>query len=50
MTDATYVAQTLGATNALNLDGGGSSALSIDGGYRVGPGRLLPNAVVLTRP
>ena len=50
VTDAAFVAQALGATNALNLDGGGSAALYIDGAYRVGPGRLLPNAVVLTRP
>jgi cell division septation protein DedD len=50
VTDAAYVAQALGARDALNLDGGGSSALYIDGAYRVGPGRLLPNAVVLTRP
>lgn len=36
----------LGANNAMNLDGGGSSAMFFNGGYRVGPGRLLPNAVV----
>jgi exopolysaccharide biosynthesis protein len=42
--------QTLGARDALNLDGGGSAALYIDGSYRVGPGRLLPNVVVLIRP
>lgn len=41
---AVFVA--LGANNAMNLDGGGSSALYFSGGYRVGPGRLLPNAVV----
>ena len=36
----------LGANNAINLDGGGSSAMIFNGEYRVGPGRLLPNAVV----
>jgi hypothetical protein len=36
----------LGATEALNLDGGGSASLFVDGAYKVGPGRLLPNAVV----
>lgn len=36
----------LGATDALNLDGGGSVAL-YDGGYKVGPGRSLPNAVIV---
>ena len=35
---------------ALNLDGGGTSAMYIGGAYRVGPGRLLPNAIVLTKP
>lgn len=47
--DAAHVMQALGAKDALNLDGGGSSALYINGGYAVGPGRSLPNAIVLTR-
>jgi len=47
--DAGHVMQALGAKDALNLDGGGSSALYINGGYAVGPGRNLPNAIVLTR-
>lgn len=34
----------------MNLDGGGTSAMFTDGQYKVGPGRQLPNAVVLTRP
>ena len=37
----------LGVTHALNLDGGGSSALYSNGSYKVGPGRSLPNAVIL---
>lgn len=36
----------LGASEALNLDGGGSVAL-YDGGYRAGPGRNIPNAVII---
>lgn len=36
----------LGATDALNLDGGGSAALWYSGAYVVGPGRPLPNAVL----
>jgi len=44
------VLQALGARDALNLDGGGTSAMFIGGGYTVGPGRLLPNAIVLTKP
>lgn len=49
VTESAHVLQTLGVRDALNLDGGGTSAMWFDGAYRVGPGRLLPNAVVLTR-
>lgn len=49
VSDAAYAIHALGATDALNLDGGGSAALYIDGSYKAGPGRLLPNAIVLTR-
>lgn len=44
--DLAAIFQALGADNALNIDGGGSSALW-DHGYRVGPGRLLPNAIII---
>lgn len=37
---------TLGVTHALNLDGGGSTALYYKGSYKVGPGRSLPNALI----
>jgi exopolysaccharide biosynthesis protein len=47
--DTAYVMRSLGATEALNLDGGGSSALYIAGQYKVGPGRQLPNAIVLVK-
>ena len=47
--DAAETLKTLGLQNALNLDGGGSSALWADGGYKVGPGRSLPTAIVLMR-
>ena len=50
VTDSAYVLQALGVRDALNLDGGGTSALYEGGTYYVGPGRLLPNAVVLTKP
>ena len=50
VTESAYVLQALGARDALNLDGGGTSALYIAGSYKVGPGRLLPNAIVLTKP
>ncbi len=49
ITDLATVMQSLGATHALNLDGGGSSALYISGAYKAGPGRLLPNAIVLVK-
>ncbi len=47
--EAAYAMKALGAKYALNLDGGGSSAMYIDGRYVVGPGRSLPTAVLLTR-
>ncbi|MBI3984660.1 MAG: phosphodiester glycosidase family protein [Candidatus Levybacteria bacterium] len=40
------VLSTMGIKNALNLDSGGSTAL-YSGGYKVGPGRDIPNAIVL---
>lgn len=47
--DSAVVLQTLGLQNALNLDGGGSTALWYEGGYKAGPGRGLPTAIVLAR-
>lgn len=44
--DMAYVMQALGAKFAINIDGGGSSAMFFAGSYKVGPGRNLPNAVV----
>ncbi len=38
----------LGMENALNLDNGGSTALW-SGGYKVGPGRDLPNVILFVR-
>jgi len=43
------VLEALGLEEALNLDGGGSSALWYEGSYRVGPGRQLPAAIVFIR-
>ena len=45
---AAQVVQALGIANALNLDDGGSTALW-SGGYKVGPGRNLPNALLFVR-
>lgn len=44
-----YVFKALGATGALNLDTGGSTALYTNGRYVAGPGRPLPNAIIFAR-
>lgn len=43
--DSARVMKALGMENALNLDSGGSTALW-SGGYKVGPGRDIPNAIL----
>lgn len=48
MDDFGYIFKALGASDALNLDAGGSTALWF-GGYKAGPGRKLPNAVIFAR-
>ncbi|MEK7513646.1 MAG: phosphodiester glycosidase family protein [Patescibacteria group bacterium] len=45
MAESARVMAALGMDNALNLDSGGSTALW-SGGYRVGPGRDIPNAIL----
>lgn len=45
---AAKVLHTMGLQNALNLDSGGSTALW-SGGYKVGPGRDVPNAILFVR-
>lgn len=42
------VLKALGMENAINLDSGGSTALYYSG-YKVGPGRNIPNAIVFVR-
>lgn len=49
VTDAAAVLDTLGVDYAMNLDGGGSTALYNAGKYILGPGRNLPNAIVVTK-
>jgi len=44
-----YVFKALGATGALNLDTGGSTALYYNGKYLAGPGRSIPNAIIFAR-
>ena len=43
-----HVMKSLGMDNALNLDDGGSAAFWF-GGYKVGPGRDLPNAILFVK-
>jgi hypothetical protein len=45
MTDNAKVLKALGMDNAMNLDEGGSTALW-SGGYKLGPGRNIPNAIL----
>lgn len=47
VSDLANIMIAMGVTHGLNLDGGGSSALYYNGSYKVGPGRSLPNAVIL---
>lgn len=44
--DLASIMDSLGADYAMNLDGGGSTALYGNGQYYAGPGRELPNAIV----
>jgi exopolysaccharide biosynthesis protein len=46
--ETAIVLKDMGMHNALNLDSGGSTALW-SGGYKVGPGRNIPNAIILVR-
>jgi hypothetical protein len=48
VTESAHVMKALGMENALNLDDGGSTALWY-GGYKVGPGRNIPNAILFVR-
>lgn len=45
--DSAAVAMAMGLDYAINLDGGGSTALYQNGAYVIGPGRNLPNAILL---
>lgn len=48
MSESAIVLKTLGMENAMNLDEGGSTALW-SGGYKLGPGRDIPNAILFVR-
>ena len=46
--EAAHALKALGMENAMNLDSGGSTALW-SGGYKFGPGRAIPNALLFVR-
>ena len=46
--ESARVMKSLGMENAMNLDNGGSTAVW-SGGYKVGPGRNLPNVILFVR-
>lgn len=46
--EVAHVLKAMGVENAINLDSGGSTALWYNG-YKAGPGRNVPNAIVLIR-
>ncbi len=46
--DLAEIMKSLEVDSALNIDGGGSSAIYYNGAYKVGPGRSLPNAIIFT--
>jgi len=48
VTDSANVMKALGFENAINLDDGGSTALWY-GGYKAGPGRNIPNAILFVK-
>ena len=47
--DSARVYKAIGTEYAMNIDGGGSTALWANGSYIFGPGRALPNAIIFSR-
>ncbi len=47
--DMAYIMRALGVDYAINIDGGGSTALMYKGRYKAGPGRRIPNALIVAR-
>jgi hypothetical protein len=47
--ECAHIMKTLGAYDAMNLDGGASTGLWANGKYLVAPGRQINNALVLTK-
>lgn len=49
MSDLVIVLKALGMKHAINLDSGGSTALWYGGSYKAGPGRNIPNSILLIK-
>jgi hypothetical protein len=49
ITEMAYVLQKMGLMDAMNMDGGASSALFFEGSVKRAPGRLLSNALIVKR-
>jgi len=47
--EAAYVMKAIGVKHSLNLDGGGTAAMIINGKYVVGPGRGVANSILLIK-
>ena len=47
--DSAKVIKAMGMENAINLDGGGSTALWYQGSYKAGPGRNLTNSILFLK-
>ena len=47
--DMGYIMKSLGAQYAMNLDGGGTSALYYNGSYKSGPNREIPTAIIFKK-
>jgi exopolysaccharide biosynthesis protein len=45
--DVANIMKALNVDQGMNLDGGGSSALYFEDDYKVGPGRDIPNAIII---
>lgn len=45
--DLAHVVDNMNVDHSFNVDGGGSAAMYWEGGYKRGPGRNIPNAVIL---
>lgn len=47
--DLAKIMDALDVDSAMNVDGGGSSAMIFNNSYKVGPGRSIPNAIIIAK-